>query len=310
MMLELNDKRVSVLICTYNRHEMLDQALDALINRTIEKPDEVIVVNGGDERADEVVNGYIGKHGIDMRLVKTMNVNLATSRNIGLGHCTYELVAMTDDDGEVFPDWITQIKQKHVAHPEAGLIGGAVIGATSDKSLFSRLSDIVTFPLPDEPGYIRNAPGVNVSYKREVLDRVGLQDETLIRGEDVDFNWRIQNLGYKAYFHPDIKVIHHHRPNWRQFFQQHYMYGRAYYMVRRKWPEMYCVYPHGFKRARDFLKVIHFFVAIIYQPVLDTGKLRTWSDRIKALPILIVNHALWKWGMIHQAMLVAANRVT
>lgn len=299
---------VSVLICTYNRHELLDQALRALIDGTDEKPDEVVIVNGGDERADAVVNSYVGKHGIDVRLVKTVNVNLATSRNVGLDNCKCDIVAMTDDDGEVFPDWITQIKRIHNEHPEAGVVGGAVIGATSDTDLLSRLSDMVTFPLPKEPAYIRNAPGVNVSYKKEVLDQVGKQDVTLFRGEDVDFNWRIQQLGYKAYFHPDIKVIHHHRPSLKQFFRQHYMYGRAYYLVRRKWPEMYAVYPRGFKRIKDYLKAINFFAAIIYRPILDTLKLRTWSDRIRALPILIVNHALWKFGMAHQAWLVASNK--
>ena len=38
----------SVLICTYNRPELLAQCLDALLNRTIEKPDQVIVVDGSD----------------------------------------------------------------------------------------------------------------------------------------------------------------------------------------------------------------------------------------------------------------------
>lgn len=289
---------VSVLICTYNRHDLLQQALEALIEGTDEKPDEVIVVNGGDERADAVVKSFMGRHGIDLQLVKTVNINLATSRNLGLEHCTGDIVAMTDDDAEVFPDWITQIKRIHQEHPEAGAIGGTIIGKSSDTLLLSRLSDIITFPQPTEPGYLRTIPGVNVSYKREALDKVGFQDVTLIRGEDVDFNWRIKKLGYEIYFHPDIKVIHHHRPSLRKFFQQHYMYGRGYYRVRQKWPEMYCVYPHSFKRMKDFLKAVYFFVAIIEGPLRTAMKLPRWSDKFLALPILVINHVLWKWGMI------------
>jgi GT2 family glycosyltransferase len=292
--------KVSVLICTYNRHDLLQQALAALIEGTDEKPDEVIVVNGGDERADAVVKSFMGRHGIDLQLVKTININLATSRNVGLEHCTGDIVAMTDDDAEVFADWITQIKRIHQEHPEAGGVGGTIIGKSSDTSLLSRLSDVITFPQPTEPGYLRTIPGVNVSYKREVLDKVGSQDVTLIRGEDVDFNWRIKKLGYEIYFHPDIKVIHHHRPSLRKFFQQHYMYGRGYYRVRQKWPEMYCVYPHSFKRVKDFLKAIYFFVAIVEDPLRTAMKLPRWSDKFLALPILIINHVLWKWGMVYE----------
>ena len=294
---------VSVLICTYNRHQLLQQALQALLDETTEKPDEVVVVNGGDEQADAVVQQFIGKNEVELKLIKTVNVNLATSRNIGLEHCTGDLVALTDDDAEVFPDWITRVKSIHAQHPEAGVIGGAVIGADSHHDLLSRLSDLVTFPQPDKPAYVRTVPGVNATYKREALDKVGQQDVTLARGEDVDFNWRIKQLGYEVLFHPDMRVLHHHRPALGQFFRQHFMYGRSYYRVRQKWQEMYCVYPHKFQRVKDYLKALYFLVAIVYQPIRDAMTLESWMDRLRAIPILMINHALWKCGMLYERWL-------
>jgi len=305
----LEDITVSVLICTYNRHEMLRQALTALVDGTIEKPDQIVVVNGGDERADRVVSEFVGRHTIDLRLVKTENKNLAASRNVGLPHCTGDIVAMTDDDAEVYPDWVTQIKRLHREHPEAGAVGGLVIGADSQRSLLSRLADLTTFPSADRPQYVRTLPGVNVAYKRKVLEQVGPQDETLFRGEDVDFNWRVQKLGYEIYFHPDMKVIHHHRPTLRRFWQQHYMYGRAYYLVRRKWPDMYCVYPHQLKTAKEWAKALNFIVAALYEPLIAVGQLRGWSDRLRAIPVLAVNHIGWRAGMIHQMLLVRLSRL-
>src|SRR5271157_1280318 len=145
----------SVLICTYNRPDMLAKSLNALINRTVEKPNQVVVVNGGDERSDSIVQTYMDKPGIAVQLVKTVNRNLAVSRNVGLPHCTGEIVAMTDDDAEVFPDWVTQVKRVHAEHPEAGGVGGAVLGADSDKSLLSRIADVVTFSSPPQPAYVR-----------------------------------------------------------------------------------------------------------------------------------------------------------
>jgi len=119
----------SVLICTYNRHQLLDKALTAVIEEAEEKPDQVVVVNGGDERADEVVRSYIGVPGVQVKLVKTVNKNLAASRNVGLPHCTGDIIAMTDDDALVCPDWVTQMKRAHAEHPEAGTVGGPVLGA-------------------------------------------------------------------------------------------------------------------------------------------------------------------------------------
>ena len=290
----------SVLICTYNRPDMLALALDALVERTLEKPDQIVIVNGGDERADQVVHNYSGKSSILIDLVKTANINLATSRNIGLPHCTGEIVAMTDDDAEVFPDWVTQMKKVHAKHPEAGGVGGAVIGADSDSNLLSRVADLSVFSSPSSPAYVRTLPGVNVSYKREVLQTVGQQDETLFRGEDVDLNWRIKQVGYEIYYAPQIKVIHHHRPTFQGLVKQFFMYGRAYCRVRAKWPEMYCVYPHGLHSFRDFLKMGFFFVAVLYWPIKNGLQMKNWNDILPAIFILFLNQIAWRSGMLYE----------
>ncbi len=290
----------SVLICTYNRSDMLAMALEALLNRTTEKPDEVVVVNGGDGRADEVMQKYSSTPGIQVKLIKTVNKNLATSRNIGLAHCTGEIVAMTDDDAEVFPDWVTRMKEAHAAHPEAGGVGGAVLGAHSGESLLSRIADVATFSSPPNPGYVRTIAGVNVSYKREALQKVGLQDVTLFRGEDVDFNWRIKRLGYEIYYDPKIKVLHDHRPNLQQTLNQFYMYGRAYYLVRQKWPDMYCVYPRKIGKIKDFLKLLFFVCSTGWEPFMMAMKLQRSLDRFSALPVTYAMHISWKAGIIYE----------
>jgi GT2 family glycosyltransferase len=290
---------LSVLICTYNRHELLRMALRALIEGSAEKPDQVVVVNGGDERTDQVVAEFHGRAGVEIQLINIVNHNLAASRNIGLPQCTGDIVAMTDDDAEVFPDWVARMKQAHAEHPEAGAVGGPVLGTNTDR-LVGKLADLITFPVWQAPQYVRTLPGVNVSYKRMVIEQIGAQDEALFRGEDVDYNWRLQQLGYKVYFDPAIKVHHHHRPTLRGLFQQHYMYGRAYYLVRRKWQDMYCVYPHGLHRLWDLAKAINFVAALFYQPVLSARRLERWRDRLVALPLLFAAGLAWKSGMIAQ----------
>lgn len=291
----------SVLICTYNRPELLNAALDALVNRTFEQPDKIVIVNGGDERADRVVESF-RDCGVPIELVKTVNKNLAASRNVGLPHCTGDIVAMTDDDAEVFPDWVTQMKRVHREHPEAGAVGGQVIG-TESNSLVVKVADLVTFPAWSEPGYIRTLPGVNISYKRAALELVGPQDESFYRGgEDVDFNWRVKQAGYEIYFDPSIKVHHHHRPTLKGLFHQHYMYGRAYYLVRLKWPAMHSVYPHRLRSVKDFLKMVNFLASMLYQPFLSANALPNVFERLLAVPLLFGVGMVWKGGMLLQKL--------
>jgi len=295
--------KFSVLICTYNRPHLFDRALRSLIETSREKPDEIVIVNGGDERADRVVETRLqapacGK--IHVKLIKTVNKNVAASRNIGLASCAGDIIAMTDDDAEIFPDWVTLMKRTHQQHPEAGAIGGIVMGTNTD-SIVGKVADLVTFPSWQEAQYVRTLPGVNISYKRSVVDIVGLQDETLFRGEDVDYNWRVQHAGFKIYFDPRIKVYHYHRPTLGAFLTQHYMYGRAYYLVRRKWPDMYCVYPRGIHGYRDVLKAGNFFAGIAYEPFRASRKVTSFSTRLSLLPIMFMAELAWKGGMLSQA---------
>ncbi len=289
----------SVLICTYQRHELLDKALDALLLKTVEKPDQVVIVNGGDERADRIVESYSHVPGVDVKLIRTHNKNLAASRNIGLPLCTGDIIAMTDDDAEVFTDWVKQMKRVHLEHPEAGAVGGMVLGKNTE-TIVGRVADAITFPTWLEAKVVRTLPGVNISYKRWYVEQVGMQDETLFRGEDVDYNWRVQKLGGVIWYDPTVKLYHNHRPTLRGFLNQHYMYGRAYYLVRRKWTDMYCIYPHQLMSSRDFLKVVNFIAMLFYQPFISSRRISGWGNQILGIPLLLAAEIVWQFGMLEQ----------
>jgi GT2 family glycosyltransferase len=293
--------KLSVLISTYNRPELLAQALESLIGNT-EKPDQIVVVNGGDERADWVVQSCktANEEKIEIILVKTINKNVAANRNVGLPYCRGDIVAMTDDDARVFPDWTKLMKQVHREHPEAGAVGGPVLGANAE-SLVCKVADLITFPDWPAPQYVRTIPTVNISYKREVIDGLGPMDEALFCGEDVDYNWRVQKLGYKVYFDPRIKVYHHHRPTLKGFLNQHYRYGRGYYLVRRKWSDMYSVYPHRIRRPKDLLKAANFIAAVLYEPFRTSHKVSSLKTRLSVIPLLFLAGLAWKSGMVEQA---------
>ena len=295
--------KFSVLLCTYNRCELLHRVLESLVKNADEKPDQIVVVNGGDERADRLVQSFITAyaHDVKISLIKTVNKNPATSRNVGLPHCKGDIIAITDDDAAVFPNWVSLMKQAHREHPEAGAVGGPVIGVNTD-SLVGKVADLITFPDWPEPKYVRTIPTVNISYKREVIDGVGPMDESLFCGEDVDYNWRIQKLGYKIYFDPRIKVYHTHRPTLTGLLKQHYRYGRAYYLVRRKWRDMYCVYPHRIRRLRDVLKAGNFIAALLYQPFKTSQRVSSVKSRLGLIPVMFLAGVAWKGGMLMQAM--------
>lgn len=192
---ELNMK-ISVFICTYNRGNLIDGTLRALIEQQTMKPDEIVVVNGGGPNDCHATIEKWQKHFPELREIKTKNVNLATSRNTGLPQCKGDIILQTDDDAEPFPNWIERLADEHQKHPEAGVIGGNVVDASGEGLIF-KIADATTFTHFNEEGYCetRTVPGVNSSYKRDTIEKVGAYDTNMFRGEDVDYNWRCIKAG-------------------------------------------------------------------------------------------------------------------
>ena len=255
----------SILICTYNRGSLIDKTLHCLIKRQTVKPNEIVVVNGGGENNCKDTLQKWKNNFTKLKIKETQNINLAVSRNIGLSICQGDLVLFTDDDARPYPDWIEKIKKAYEMHPDAFAIGGNVVDISGDDFL-SRIAEIATFPYYKNNSEVRHIPGVNVSYKKEVINHIGEFDETLFRGEDVDYNWRIYKKGLKLLFISDVLVKHIHRSTWKSLFYQHYMYGRAYYLVREKWPDMYSLYP---SKIDSIFSIFKWFASWLWFPLID-----------------------------------------
>lgn len=293
--------KTSVFICTYNRGSLIDGTLRALIADQTMRPDEIVVVNGGGENDCEPILTKWKKVFPALREIKTKNINLATSRNIGLPMCKGDIIIQTDDDAEPFPNWIERLVEEHKRHPEAGVIGGNVIDASGEGLLF-KIADATTFTHFSGDDYVeaRTVPGVNSSYKREVIEKVGKYDTEMFRGEDVDYNWRCIKTGYKVLSFPDIKVYHHHRATWKGLYNQQYMYGRAYLLVRRKWKDMYCCYPHKITSVREFLKSVYFTIIPFIDQARKLKHVKGLVNKILAYPIMVSIGYNWHRGVLTQ----------
>ncbi len=62
----------------------------------------------------------------------------------------------------------------------------------------------------DKPHEIDNITGAAFMFTKDVLDKIGFLDERFFMyGEDLDFAKRIRDKGYKVFYFPKVKIIHH-----------------------------------------------------------------------------------------------------
>ena len=63
------------------------------------------------------------------------------------------------------------------------------------------------------------------TFRREVFDLIGLFDESLVRNQDYELNYRLRAAGGRIFCTPAIKSFYHTRPSLRSLWRQYFQYG-------------------------------------------------------------------------------------
>ncbi len=114
--------KVSVVVCAYNAADTLEDCLASLDRLTY--PDyEVILVNDGSRDA----TGDIGRRHARVRVIDVPNAGLSAARNVGLAEARGEIIAYTDADTRVDPDWLTFLIQPFQTSDVVGSGGPNVV---------------------------------------------------------------------------------------------------------------------------------------------------------------------------------------
>jgi glycosyltransferase involved in cell wall biosynthesis len=109
--------RVSVIIPTYQRCGLLDEALASVFSQTFADL-EVIVVEDGSRTAGET----LGKYGDRVRYVWQTNQGAGAARNTGAGMAQGEWLAFLDDDDLWLPTKLERQLEFACSHPATGVI--------------------------------------------------------------------------------------------------------------------------------------------------------------------------------------------
>ncbi|MEM7416502.1 MAG: glycosyltransferase [Gemmatimonadota bacterium] len=227
---------VSVVVCAYNAEETIADCLSSL--QRLEYPDvEIVVVNDGSrDTTGEIARKYAG-----VRVIDVPNGGLATARNIGLAEAAGEIVAYTDADVRVDPDWLTYLVQPFLTSDVAGVGGPNVVPADDPwvAQCVARAPGAPTHVMLDDR-IAEHIPGCNMAFRKEaLLDIDGFNPVYVRAGDDVDICWRLQARGMQIGFSASALVWHHHRSSVRAYWRQQVGYGEGESWLDAHHPEKF-----------------------------------------------------------------------
>jgi glycosyltransferase involved in cell wall biosynthesis len=273
---------VSVVVCTRDRTEILESCLLRLPQLTYPNELEFIVVDNApsNDRTEELVRTLAAE---DNRFVYVREPfpGLSWARNRGLATARYPIVAFTDDDVTVDPNWVSGLARGFDRRSDVACVTGLVCTANitnrseayfdhrlaswwqrSTAELFDLTNGASRGPLyPYGAGIF--GTGANFAIDRQfILDNgsfdVALGAGTCTRGgEDLDAFVRVLQAGRAIAYEPSALVWHHHRADDEALLKQMYGYGTglsAYLtkllLDRRTRADILRRIPSGFRRLR------------------------------------------------------------
>lgn len=203
---------VSVVIATRNRAVHLAACLQSVLAN----PDshEVIVVDQSDGDATQAAVARLGDPRV--RYVHTATRGVTSGRNLGIELSHGDIVAFTDDDCRVAPDWVARLAAVFAADPAAAVVCGRVRVPEE----VQRLGFTENFEPQVREWQGRYPPfgtwGItaNLALRRRIVERVGPFDPLLGAGSPLrsggepDFLFRVLRAGLKIINAREVAVDH------------------------------------------------------------------------------------------------------
>lgn len=184
----------SVVIPTYNRSDSLLRTLNSVVNQTL-SPDqyEIIVIDDGS--TDDTESNVKCP---EIRYFKIKHGGSAAARNFGIKRARGEIIFFTDDDCIVPPDWMEKILDGYRRYPDVVGVGGYFKPPENEERFFQKTAYLINFlsdsfggeKIIDSP-FAPAAFAANVSYKKNILEKVGGFDENISALASVELRYRI-----------------------------------------------------------------------------------------------------------------------
>jgi len=199
--------RISVVIPTYNRAELLQACLDSFIAQTLrpERYEVVVIDDGSNDTMADMLKRYSAR--LRLSMFRLTHSGRSAARNLGIFAAQGDIVLFSDDDSLAHPRLLEEVLKTHDERPEEHI---AVLG------YMPWAPHLAVTPLME---YVTNIGKCLVDYgaahhgellsfthfwagcvscKRSFLTKHGVYDQRLQHTEDIELGYRLSKVGLRV----------------------------------------------------------------------------------------------------------------
>jgi glucosyl-dolichyl phosphate glucuronosyltransferase len=219
--LPMTELRLTVVICTYNRAELLRQTLTGIGRQNFphERFEVLVIDNNSSDRTREVVESFAAASPAPRHILETRQ-GLDHARNRAITEARGEIIVFGDDDILVESDWLTRLTAPFAADHahKIGAVGGEVVPVFPDGLppwVAEWHSPLAFRPDPGPLPPAQSPMGANFAFPKSVFAQHGPFHTALDRsggnffgGGDTEMIHRLRAAGLEIWFVPAARVLH------------------------------------------------------------------------------------------------------
>jgi glycosyltransferase involved in cell wall biosynthesis len=183
-------------------------------------PDEVVIVDGGS--TDGTVE--ILREVPELTLIEEPGANIARGRNGAVRAASHDVVAVSDADCVLAPDWLERL----LVPLERGADVSMGLYRPLAETFFEACAAAISIREPDEVDEATFMPSArSVAFRRQAFEDAGGYPEWLELGEDMYLNHRWRRRGMRMELAADAVVYRRPRPSLGEYWRQFAGYARG-----------------------------------------------------------------------------------
>src|SRR4051794_23587561 len=218
---------VSVVMAVLNEEKHLSDAVTAILEQDYPADLEVVIALGPSrDRTDEIADKLAATHP-QVHIVRNLSGRTPTGLNLAARKARHPVIARVDGHSLLPPSYLkTAIALLESAG--ADNVGG-IMAAEGVTAYEQAVAKAMTTRLGVGPAAFhhggKEGPAETVYlgvFRRDTLLRLGGYDETFVRAQDWELNYRIRHSGGLVYFSPDLRVTYRPRGKAAALATQYY----------------------------------------------------------------------------------------
>jgi glycosyltransferase involved in cell wall biosynthesis len=233
---------ISVVVPMRNERAHIRECLNSLLNQTYnQNAYEIIVVDGGSsDGSSEIVRSMQASHP-NLFVIDNPARITPISMNLGIREAKKDVIVIAGAHAIYCSDFLTNCAKK-LQETGADVVGGPVQTVPRNESFGARLTAAIlsshfgvgnsNFRTSLKEGYVDTVPFG--AYRIDVLNKVGLFNEKLVRNQDNDLSARIRQAGGRIYSSPEISAIYFPASSFGELLRQTYKKAQWHFFTMRE----------------------------------------------------------------------------